>query len=67
MHTAANVEGRRSEVCDLVVRPAAWQLAIFFPAMAFGWMRLRTDGLLAPVLYHVVCNLGMVVLQSSYR
>jgi len=50
----------------LAVRPAAWQLGIFFPGLVFGWMRLRSGSLLAPVLYHALCNLGMYVLQRSY-
>ena len=50
----------------LAVRPAAWQLGIFFPSLLFGWLRLRTGSLLAPVLYHALCNLGMYVLQRSY-
>ena len=50
----------------LAVRPAAWQLGIFFPGLLFGWMRLRSGSLLAPVLYHALCNLGMYVLQRSY-
>ena len=51
----------------LVVHPQPYQLAIFFPSLVFGWLRVRSDGLLAPVLYHALCNLGMHVLQSSYR
>ena len=51
----------------LVVRPAAWQLGIFFPSLVFGWLRVRTGSLLAPVLYHALCNVGMAVLQDSYR
>lgn len=50
----------------LAVRPAAWQLGIFFPGLLFGWLRIRSGSLLAPVLYHALCNLGMYVLQRSY-
>lgn len=50
----------------LAVRPAAWQLGIFFPSLLFGWMRIRSGSLLAPVLYHALCNVGMYVLQRSY-
>ncbi len=51
----------------LAVRPAFWQLGIFFPSLVFGWLRARTGSLLAPVLYHAVCNVGMLLLQPSYR
>ena len=37
-----------------------------FPALIFGWLRIRSGSLLAPVLYHALCNLGMYVLQRSY-
>lgn len=50
----------------LAVRPAAWQLGIFFPSLLFGWLRIRSGSLLAPVLYHALCNVGMYVLQRSY-
>lgn len=50
----------------LAVRPALWQLGIFFPGLVFGWMRVRSGSLLAPVLYHALCNVGMYVLQRSY-
>lgn len=50
----------------LAVRPALWQLGIFFPSLVFGWLRSRTDSLVAPVLYHALCNVGMLILQRSY-
>ena len=50
----------------LAVRPALWQLGIFVPSLIFGWLRLRTGSLLAPVLYHALCNIGMYLLQRSY-
>lgn len=51
----------------LAVAPAAWQLAIFFPSLVFGWMRARTGSLVAPILYHALSNVGMMVLQRSFR
>lgn len=33
------------------------RLAVFFPSLAFGWLRDRTGGLVAPVVYHAACNL----------
>jgi len=50
----------------LVVRPAPWELGIFFPSLVFGWLRTRTDSLVAPVLYHALCNVSMLILQRSY-
>lgn len=34
-----------------------WHLLIFFPAVAFGWLREKTGGLVAPILFHATCNL----------
>ncbi len=33
------------------------RLAVFFPALLFGFLRDRTDGIVAPVVYHAACNL----------
>jgi len=35
----------------------ATRMSVFFPALVFGWLRDKTDGLLAPILYHAACNL----------
>ena len=32
------------------------RLAVFFPALVFGWLRARTRGIGAPALFHVLCN-----------
>lgn len=50
----------------MAVRPAAWQIGIFVPSLVFGWLRIRTNSLVAPILYHALCNIGMFVLQRSY-
>jgi membrane protease YdiL (CAAX protease family) len=33
------------------------RLAVFFPSLVFGWMRARTGGIGAGVLFHATCNL----------
>ena len=39
-----------------------WEsLATFFPGLAFGWMRERTGSLIAPTIFHALCN-GTVLL-----
>ena len=35
---------------------------VFFPALVFGLLRDRTRGLLAPFLFHGLCNMSMAVL-----
>lgn len=37
--------------------PQPGRLAVFFPALAFGWLRARTGGIGAGVAYHAACNL----------
>lgn len=44
-----------------------WHFAIFFPSLVFGWLRDRTGGLLAPVLFHAASNLVMRHIGQLYR
>jgi membrane protease YdiL (CAAX protease family) len=46
--------------------PDPQRLAVFFPALAFGWMRARTGGVGAPALFHVLCNLLASTLGRGY-
>lgn len=36
--------------------PAPARLAVFFPSLLFGWLRVRTGGIGAPLLLHALCN-----------
>jgi hypothetical protein len=42
------------------------RLAVFFPALAFGWLRLRTGSIAAPVLLHAGANIFMEILRAGY-
>lgn len=42
------------------------RLAVFFPALVFGWLRARTGGIGAGVIFHALCNLLTAVLAQSY-
>lgn len=44
----------------------AWRLAVFFPALLFGWMRERTGTVMGAALVHAVSNLLMLVLEASF-
>ncbi|HSA59451.1 MAG TPA: CPBP family intramembrane glutamic endopeptidase [bacterium] len=44
-----------------------WHFAIFFPSLVFGWLRDRTGGLIAPVLFHTASNLAMRHIGQLYR
>jgi membrane protease YdiL (CAAX protease family) len=42
------------------------RLAVFFPALVFGWMRARTGSLAAGAIFHALCNLLADVLHTSF-
>jgi len=42
------------------------RLAVFFPALVFGWLRTRTRGVGAGVAFHALCNLFAAYLARSY-
>jgi|LSQX01.3.fsa_nt_gb membrane protease YdiL (CAAX protease family) len=42
------------------------RLAVFFPALVFGWLRLRTGSIAPAVIYHGSANLFMVVLRTGF-
>ncbi len=44
-----------------------WHFAIFFPALAFGWLREKTNGLIAPILFHALSNLIINQIGNWYR
>ncbi len=37
------------------------RITVFFPSLIFGWLRDKTDSILAPVIYHACCNLMVLV------
>jgi membrane protease YdiL (CAAX protease family) len=41
----------------VLTRPHPERLAVFVPSLLFGWMRARTGGVGAPILFHAACNL----------
>lgn len=42
------------------------RLAVFFPALLFGWLRVRTGGVGASIALHALCNLFASYLARSY-
>jgi membrane protease YdiL (CAAX protease family) len=44
-----------------------WHFAIFFPSLVFGWLREKTNGLVAPILFHALCNLLVNWIGMAYR
>jgi membrane protease YdiL (CAAX protease family) len=41
-------------------------LAVFFPSLAFGWLRARTGSIVAPVIFHGLCNIWVQLLSVHY-
>lgn len=46
--------------------PHPSRLAVFFPALVFGWLRERTGGIGAAVVFHAMCNLLVDTLALGY-
>lgn len=43
-----------------------WHFSIFFPALLFGYLRLRTGSITAPILFHAASNILMDWFSRSY-
>src|SRR5450432_2417107 len=50
----------------LAVVPSAQRLAVFFPALVFGWMRGRTGSIAAGATFHALCNIVADVMHTSF-
>ena len=53
-------------VGHLLTVPSPARLAVFFPALLFGWLRARTGGIGAGVVFHAACNLFSATLARGY-
>ena len=42
------------------------RLSVFFPSLLFGWLRARTGGIGASVVFHALCNLFADYIAKSY-
>jgi membrane protease YdiL (CAAX protease family) len=50
----------------LLVIPNPQRLAVFFPALVFGWMRARTGSIAAGAVFHALCNVVADVMHTSW-
>jgi membrane protease YdiL (CAAX protease family) len=50
----------------LVVTPHPQRLAVFFPALLFGWMWARTRSIAAGAAFHALCNIVSELLRVSF-
>jgi membrane protease YdiL (CAAX protease family) len=42
------------------------RLAVFFPALAFGWMRARSGSIAPAAVFHALCNLLSEIMHDSF-
>jgi hypothetical protein len=42
------------------------KLAVFFPALAFGWLKARRGTIVAPILFHAASNVFMDFLRAGF-
>jgi membrane protease YdiL (CAAX protease family) len=50
----------------LATVPTPGRLAVFFPSLLFGLLRLRTGGIGASVLFHAMCNVFSATLGKGF-
>jgi membrane protease YdiL (CAAX protease family) len=43
-----------------------WKMNVFFPGLLFGWLREKSGGIIAPTLYHGLCNVYMAALRVIF-
>lgn len=53
-------------VGHFLTTPVPARFAVFFPALLFGWLRARTGGIGAGVLFHALCNIFSATLARGY-
>ena len=46
----------------LISQPPLWAFLVFFPSLAFGWLREASGGLIFPIILHIFYNLGFFLL-----
>lgn len=50
----------------VVTEPHPNRLAVFFPSLAFGFLRARTGGVGTSIAFHAACNLASVLLGFNF-
>ena len=53
-------------VGHVLTEPYLGRLAVFFPALVFGWLRAKTGGIGPGVAFHAACNCFAWVLGRGY-
>jgi len=50
--------------CHFIIDFRISRLAVFFPSLIFGWLKEKTGTVTAPILFHAMCNILMVILET---
>lgn len=53
-------------LAHIIILGQVWRINVFLPGLAFGWLRERRKSLIAPMLFHGLSNVFMLVLESSF-
>lgn len=53
-------------VGHVLTAPSPARLAVFFPALVFGYLRARTGGIGAGVVFHAMCNIYSATLGRGF-
>lgn len=43
-----------------------WHFATFFPGLVFGLLREKTGSVITGALFHAICNIGVLLLDTAY-
>ncbi len=43
-----------------------WKMNVFFPGLLFGWLRERSGSIVAPTIYHGLCNVYIAALRAIF-
>jgi uncharacterized protein len=65
-HAAILVSSAIFALGHLATAPQPARLAVFFPALVFGWLRCKTGGIGSAVWFHAFCNTFASMLGQSY-
>lgn len=52
-------------LAHFITDPRLIRLAVFFPGLLFGWLRVRSGSLIAPIILHALANTAVFVLEGK--
>ena len=50
----------------LIIEISPIRMAVFFPALVFGWLRDRTGSIIAPALFHGISNVTYLLAEYFF-